>query len=122
MKFDSTFDFLKALINNDGVLYDSEGSDFEFPKYVIEEKIYLIHKGNHVTSFEWSTTPPIQDKDLVECWSDKSICVRMLCFYNKKDNRTFDPLGKRYGLVFENYRKVENEPEWAKEARKKLED
>ena len=69
---------------------------------------------------EW--TP--EDKELVWCWDDGTEFGRQLRFFDVKNNCTFGRMeGRRGETRWRYYEPFDGElPEWAKEARKKLED
>ena len=71
----------------------------------------------------------IPDKALVWGWDGGQKTIRALCFYDAINNSIFDACGKRYNYDddynngYDNYELYKGEePSWATEARKKLED
>lgn len=66
----------------------------------------------------------LRDKDPVLCWDDNYITIKHIRFYDKKNRRTFNEVGRRKGFAFEHYRKILpwEETEDIKEMRKHLED
>ena len=64
-----------------------------------------------------------KDKELVWAWDDDWPCGRSLIFYDGEHNRSYDFKGEKGGMYFSHYAPYEGEwPQWAKEAKKKLED
>lgn len=64
-----------------------------------------------------------KDKELVWAWDDNDDCLRVLAFYDIKNNCCFCLDGMRDGANYEHYESFEGEyPQWAKESLSKLED
>ena len=72
---------------------------------------------------DWSKfEAPFPDKALVWGWNYKEAASRNVCFYDAKNRCSFDDQGERFGYEFDHYELFKGEePEWAKKARKKLE-
>ena len=87
-----------------------------------ENNVSLINLiKNNWTELELPWKP--EDKQLVWACFDEKHCVRMLTFYDDKNDCCFYPDGKRNGNNYYYYAPFEGEyPEWAKEALKRLED
>ena len=120
MKFTNTFDFLKTLVENDGVLYCENGNIVAvykkgFSSFIAKEK-------DDIPSLDWFTEPPLQDKAPIMAWNDKMKAWRVYGFYDARNKCTFNPNGSRDGIAFENYEKLDTIPEWMVEAQKLLED
>ena len=63
-----------------------------------------------------------KDKEFVWAWDNDS-CIRILGFYNLKNNCLFSFEGKRVGCSYDHYKSYEGEyPQWAKETLAKLEE
>ena len=115
MKFETSFDFLKALVENNGVLYNKKSTRFLLSNNLVLDMEELL-------KHEWFTTEPLKDKDPVEAWDNKQKCTRRIGFYDAKNNCLFGFEGDRKGAVYANYQKLDNVPEWMIEAKESLED
>ena len=123
MKFETTFDFLKALVDNDGVLYSEKGHEFFIDKTArLDGLLFSIGAVCSVLELEWFTTEPLKDKDPVEAWNNGHLFTRSFGFYDAENKSLFNPDGRRNGRNFDNYRKLDNVPEWMVEAQKSLKD
>ena len=63
-----------------------------------------------------------QDKEPIWCWDTNYTCVKVLMFYDAKNKRLFTYEGKRNGIIYTNYAKVEHYEQWMLDAQAKLED
>ena len=62
------------------------------------------------------------DGQLVWCWNNTDSHIRYLRFYDVKNKCTYSYLGKRDGIVYDNYKPFEgNYPDWDLEAFQTLE-
>ena len=61
----------------------------------------------------------IEDKAFIEMWDKDSFC-RVHGFYDAINNCTFDYNGTRDSYAFDNYKVIEDIPDWAIEAKKLL--
>jgi hypothetical protein len=63
-----------------------------------------------------------QDKEPVWCWNNGGLTQSVLRFWDAKNNRGFQVSGKRRGVIWDNYAKVENVEQWMLDIQAKLED
>ena len=63
-----------------------------------------------------------KDKEPVWCWDKRDTAGRVLRFWDAKNNRGFQVSGKRRGVIWDNYAKVENVEQWMLDIQAKLED
>ena len=76
---------------------------------------------------EWEIIPnpyELHDKDPIWCWDDTDITKRELRFWSAKNSAAYSYDGVKDGIIFNYCEKVLpwEEPEWVKEARKRLKD
>lgn len=143
LKFNTVGQFLVAL--EEGPLFDEEGLIYVLNE---DEGCLELSRSGRLVQKEYSLSgiwhssidcdkhkrftrqKTIPDKALVWCWGGTMV-VKQICFYDKKNNGVFDPLGNRdFGKKYTNYQVIEpNEQglyeypfEWANKAVKKLED
>ncbi|MHA2366839.1 MAG: hypothetical protein ACXAC7_23005 [Candidatus Hodarchaeales archaeon] len=118
-----------------GKLYNRDG-DCVFFDELLNNPFRVLINGHQSSSSlhyvwsdfnkEWTTTPPLKDKDLVLCWDNPEKASKYIRFYDAEYNCAFTTTCKRNGHPFNNYKKLDPIPdflkEWYDEAIKKLED
>lgn len=125
MRFTNTREFVKAIIENNGVLYGHE----EITATIVEIDFILYAHLNGLETpikdlcdYEWFTTEQFKDKDLLECWDNDDTHKRTLRFWDNQNKNCFYYDGRRNGGTYHNYRKITPLPDWAIEAQKTLQD
>jgi hypothetical protein len=63
-----------------------------------------------------------QDKELVWCWDNDEMTQRTLRFFDAKNSCSFNVIGRRNGVRWDNYAKVEHVEQWMLDIQAKLDD
>jgi phenolic acid decarboxylase len=82
---------------------------------------YFATSESEIDLIEFTPWIP-KDKEPVWCWENDYICLRELKFWDEINKATFTYNGKRIGVRFANYAKVEHIEPWMIEAQSKLQD
>ena len=124
-------DEVKELLKNKSINCTLEQDDYSDKNaliYIEDKATISIYSDlepslcNLITSNWTEIKLPYRDKEFVWAWDNDS-CIRILGFYNLKNNCLYSFEGKRVGCSYEHNKSYEGEyPQWAKESLAKLEE